>query len=150
MSIRTGSRPKWLYWPKDGYWQFHVSWLRLHIAFGARKSKRRSNNLAGSASRQRSAAHDLALPGLAVLAFAESAVLALAGFAILAPAESAVLALAGFAVLAPAESAAFTLGVIFLGSPSVVRRLPLCSGRGRLHFPLPLIPDLWNCQSEER
>jgi hypothetical protein len=29
MSIRAGSRPKWLYWPKDGYWQFHVSWFRL-------------------------------------------------------------------------------------------------------------------------
>jgi hypothetical protein len=23
MSIRAGSRAKWLYWPKDGYWQFH-------------------------------------------------------------------------------------------------------------------------------
>jgi len=96
VSIWTGTRPKWLYWAKDGYWQFHVPRLRLHRAF-AGKSKRRSDNLAGCASRQRSAAHDFALAGFA---FAKCA------------------------VHAPAESAALTLWwFIALGPPSVVRRV---------------------------
>jgi hypothetical protein len=31
MSIRAGTRPKWLYWPKDGYGQFHVTWLWIEF-----------------------------------------------------------------------------------------------------------------------
>ena len=89
MSIRTGSRPRrQLYWPKAGSWQFHVSWFRLHIAFAAGKSKRRSNNLAGSWS-QRSPADDLALNRHAVYA----------QHAAFAPAKSAAFALRWFIVL---------------------------------------------------
>jgi hypothetical protein len=142
MSIRSGSRPKWLYWPKGGYGQFHITRLRLHIAF-AGKSKRRSDDFAGSTSRQRSAAHDLALhqhavyAQYAVFAPAESAAFVLSRFAVLALhrhavyAQYAVFASAEFAAFALAGFAALALGVIVLGPPSVNRqRLPLCIGIG--------------------
>jgi len=101
MSIRTGSRPKWLYWPKAGPWQFHISWIRLHIAFAAgTKSRRWTDDYASYTSRQRSAADDLALAGFARLSFAKRAAFA--------SAESAAFALGSAA-----------LGGFVLGSPSV-------------------------------
>jgi hypothetical protein len=43
MSIRAGSRPEWLYWPKVGYWQFHISWLRLKFRLVYRHKIRHVN-----------------------------------------------------------------------------------------------------------
>jgi len=138
MSLRPGSRPEWLYWPKDGHWQLHVSWLRLHIAFWTRKSKRRSNNLAGARPWQRSAADDLALTVLAGFALPEYAAFVLAGFTVLALARFTVLALAGFTVLAPTESAALALvGSSALESQAVAQRAAsaLRWDRGRVASP---------------
>jgi hypothetical protein len=109
MSIRTGSRPKWLYGTENG-WHYIVR-LRLRIAFRSGAKSRRSDNLAGAWS-QWSTADGLALPGFAVLALDRHAVYA--QYAVFAK----------HAVFAPAESAAFalgstTLGRIILGSPSV-------------------------------
>ena len=122
MSIGAGSRPKWLYWPKDGYGQFHVSWLRLHIAFAAgTKSRRRTDDYASYTSRQRSAADDLALDRHAVYT----------QYAVFAPAESS--------AFAPAESTALALRwFIVLRSPSVARRrFSLYIGIGGSRSPLP-------------
>ena len=66
MSIRTGSRPKWLYWTENGW--HYIARLRLHIALRAGKSNRRSDDHAGYTSRQRSAADDHTLAGFAVFA----------------------------------------------------------------------------------
>jgi hypothetical protein len=63
MSIRTGSRPKWLYWTENGW--HYIARLRLHIALRAGKSNRRSDDYAGYTSRQRSAADDHTLAGFA-------------------------------------------------------------------------------------
>jgi hypothetical protein len=111
MSFRTGSRPKWLYWTENGW--HYILRLRLYIAF-AGKSKRRSNDFAGSTSRQWSPDDDLALARFAGFAYAKRAALALAEFA--------TFALRWF---------------IALGPPSVARRAAstLHRDRGRVSSP---------------
>ena len=116
MSIRTGSRPRrQLYWPKagSGQWLILRHWLLEPLA----RSRRRCNDFAGFASRQRSPAHDLALHRHAV--YAQYAVFAYAKRAAYAYAKRAAHALAGLAAFtlrwfSAFESQAVTGGLLAL------------------------------------